>query len=386
MVKDFEEIGHSGGQVTFDIITVEGQRKYQVGMSCQSPGPVVMYGLYALSFGMAVGSIHMGGIGVQWNDPPLPGCFPVLIASDSQGKFGHNCPKCNGYWRSGCWVNFCPYCALQAETHEFLSLAQQRYVRHYCDVLNNAMSDEDGKTVIDMDAVAQATRQEGEKPSFYVAEESQQYKFTCVACEEFNDILGRFGYCAVCGTRNDCAVFKDETISNIRTRVNGNAPPEDCVRDAVSAFDTFVAQYAKQLAELVAMTPRRKNRLEKRRFHNLEELGVTLKDWFDIDIHKGVGKIEQKLAARMFHRRHVYEHNGGEVDQKYLDDSGDTSVRLKQQIRETKEDAHKLLGVLMKMTQNIHEGFHELFPPSSEPIEAYEKKKECLKQHKASNS
>jgi hypothetical protein len=39
----------------------------------------------------------------------------------------------------------------------------------------------------------------------------------------------------------------------------------------------------------------------------------------------------------MFMRRHVYEHNGGEVDQQYLDASGDTTVRLKQHIRETRE-------------------------------------------------
>jgi hypothetical protein len=39
---------------------------------------------------------------------------------------------------------------------------------------------------------------------------------------------------------------------------------------------------------------------------------------------------EIAAATRFFQRRHVYEHNGGEVDEKYLGDSGDTSVRLKQ--------------------------------------------------------
>ena len=49
---------------------------------------------------------------------------------------------------------------------------------------------DDGEVVIDMDAVADAVGQEGEKPSFYVSEESQQRKFICKACEEFNDIFG----------------------------------------------------------------------------------------------------------------------------------------------------------------------------------------------------
>ncbi|OTP74276.1 hypothetical protein [Caballeronia sordidicola] len=41
--------------------------------------------------------------------------------------------------------------------------------------------------------------------------------------------------------------------------------------------------------------------------------------------------------ARWFHRRHVYEHNGGEVDERYLKESGDTTVWLKQHIHETQE-------------------------------------------------
>jgi len=83
---------------------------------------------------------------------------------------------------------------------------------------------------------------------------------------------------------------------------------------------------------------------------------------------------ECDTVALMFCRRHVYEHNGGEVDQRYLDASGDKSVRLKQHIHETKEAAHKLLGSLLKMARNIHNGFHEIFPPISGPIKAYEGK------------
>jgi hypothetical protein len=339
MAIDFEEIAHSGGKVTFSVITEHGQRKYQTDISSQSMGPVVLYGLYALPFGLAVDSIRMGGIGDPWNHPPFPGCLPVLIASDSHGKFGHNCPNCNGYWRSGPWTNVCPYCATQGETHQFLSFAQQHYIQHYCETLTQALEADDGKTIIDMDAVARATHQE-EKPKFYISEESQQHKFTCTACDEFNDILGRFGYCSMCGTRNDLAEFEVEIIPGIRKKLNTNNPPEDCIRDAVSSFDTFVAQYATQLAHLVPLTSRRKNRLQKKRFHNLQELSDTLENWFDIKVCAGISNDDKKFVSLMFHRRHVYEHNGGEVDQKYLDDSGDTSVRLKQRIKENKEDTH----------------------------------------------
>ena len=84
---------------------------------------------------------------------------------------------------------------------------------------------------------------------------------------------------------------------------------------------------------------------------------------------------ECSFVTLMFHRRHVHEHNGGEVDQKYLDDSRDTTVRLKQRIYETKEGAHSLLASLVKMARNIHGTFHELFPPITAPIKAFENKK-----------
>jgi hypothetical protein len=235
-------------------------------------------------------------------------------------------------------------------------------------------SKQNGEAIIDMDAVADAVGREGDKPAFYMSEQSQQRKFTCTACEEFNDILGRFGYCSRCGTRNDLADFAEQPIPAIRNRLNSDDSPEDCVRDAVAAFDSFMAQLAKQLAELVPQTDARRRRLLTQAFHKLDEIRATFRDWFDIDVCAGMGEDECDFVARMFFRRHVYEHNGGEVDQKYLDDSGDTTVRLKQHIRETKEQAHKLLGSLVKMARNVHCGFQELFPPIPEPIKAFNTK------------
>lgn len=381
MDEDFREIGHSGGKITFTIRTdADGQMSYQVGVRSSRPVPTVMIAVYALPQGIPVASIPLGGIGSPLPSPPFPGCFMVMIQSDSQGKFGHHCPQCDGYWRSGPWPRVCPYCNLHAEGYQFLSKAQLRFVRHYCDVLTDAMERiENGDVTIDMDAVADAVAKDvSDRPEFYVAEESQQCKFTCRACDEFNDILGRFGYCSQCGTRNDLAEFEDRVVTAIRERLNTGAPPQDCVRDAVAAFDTLAAQYAKQLAEQVPMTARRVERLTKHSFHDLDEVQVVFRDWFDVDPCAGMKSNEVADVKRMFYRRHLYEHNGGEVDQKYLDKSGDTTVRLKQVIRETQEGAHALLGSLAKMARNLHAGFHELIEVEEAPIRAFEEKKKRM--------
>jgi len=375
MDTEFEEIGHSGGKVTFTITTdEEGRCMYQIGYGSSRPGPVTLIGIYALG-GVPVGSYAFGGIGSA-SDPSPSGCYPVILASDSQGKFGHKCPQCRKYWRSGPWPNVCPYCALRAPSHEFLSEAQLRYVNHYCEVLQDALTDlENGEVEIDMDEVADAVGSGSEKPSFYVSEESQQKKFTCPVCDEYNDILGRFGYCSSCGTRNDLTDFEENSVQTIRERLNAGNALEKCLRDAASEFDSFMGQIAKELVNNIPLTEKRKQRLLKNRFYNIEEVCDIFKSWFDIDLCKGMKKGEYDHVALMFHRRHVHEHNGGEVDEKYLSDSGDTKVRLKQHLRETQEDVHMLLSCLVKMSRNVHEGFHEIFPPFPEPVEAFKEKK-----------
>jgi hypothetical protein len=67
--------------------------------------------------------------------------------------------------------------------------------------------------------------------------------------------------------------------------------------------------------------------------------------------------------------------NGGEVDEKYLADSGDTTVRLKQSLREEPQSVHKFIGFLARMARNLHEGFHEIFPPELAFIKEFERRK-----------
>ena len=63
-----------------------------------------------------------------------------------------------------------------------------------------------------------------------------------------------------------------------------------------------------------------------------------------------------------------YEHNGGEVDERYIRESGDASVRPKQVIRESRETVLRTADLVMKMGRNIHDGFHEIFAPEEMPL------------------
>lgn len=370
---EFQEIGHCGGQFTVNVKTgQDGHRGIQLGIRNSRPTPASWFAVYALPQGIPVGTIQLGGIGDPCNPAPFSGCFPIFIASDSHGMFGHQCLSCAGYWRSGGaasrWRMTCPYCGVRGEAHEFLTDGQVKYLEACCELIAEAMNSEsEGERVVDMDEVADAVGKDVSKPKFYYAEEQQQNKYTCVACGEINDILGRYGYCSNCGTHNGVAELEAD-IKQIRNRINNTTEYEACTKDAVAAFDGFARHIAKQLSSRVPMTPARRREWGRKLFHNLKACAEGLSAVFDINPLKSLTGDDIAFATLMFHRRHVYEHNGGEVDEKYIRDSGDTSVRPKQVIRETRETASRIADLVGKMGRNIADGLHQIFAPEQIPL------------------
>ena len=323
---EFQEIGHCGGKFTVDVKTgADGNRGIQFGIRHSRPTPASWFAVYALSQGIPVGTIHMGGIGDSWNPAPFPGCVPIFIASDTQSMFGHQCPNCGGYWRSRAapsqWKMTCAYCGVRADTHQFLAEGQLKYLEACCELIVHAMqSDDDGEHFIDMDTVADAVGKDGTKPEFYYAEEIQQNKYTCLACGDVNDILGRYGYCSTCGTHNGLLELGAD-IELIRDRINKNSNYEACAKDTVASFDSFARQLAKQMATRIPMTQKRRKEWKGKLFHNLKACAEDLNTVFDIKPFKSLRPEDIAFAVLMFHRRHVYEHNGGEADEKYIRNS-----------------------------------------------------------------
>lgn len=386
MVADFQEIAHAGGKLTITkSVDERGHISYGIKYEHQRNNACTIVALWVLPDGRPIRMSPMHGIGAPLDERPTPDSIQVWIASDSTGCFGHHCPRCGGYWRSKSLAAVCAYCGLQGQDVTFLSNAQRRYIALFCVTFFDLIeSDTADSAEIDMDAVADAAGLDVERPSFYVSEKSQQCKFDCKYCGAFNDILGRFGYCSGCGTRNDLGEFRDVDVPRMRARLNANDSPEKCVQEGVSAFDSLVSKYARQLAKLVPMTKRRRVKLETMSFHDLAEVVRIFREWFDIDLRDDMRDADFERAVRMFLRRHVYEHNGGEVSQTYLEKSGDTTVCLKQHIHEEMADVHEFLGSLLKLAGNLHNGFHELFPPRQEPIRDFkEQEKRLLKARSA---
>ena len=382
-INEFREIAHCGSQFTVQVKTnKEGRRGIQFGIQHSRPTPMSMFGIYVLPQGIPVGTIQLGGIGQSWNLPPTKDCLPIFVASDSEGMFGRQCPMCKGYWRlNGApsrWMMICSYCGLRAETHYFNTKGQLRYIKACCNLaLESMYAENDGEFMIDMDEVADKATKDIKKPEFYYTEERQQNKFKCIACGGVNDILGRFGYCSICGTHNGLSELSVD-IKDILSKSQSGNRYETCLRDIISCFDSYVRQIAKQFAKRIPMTPKRKQHLESKLFHDLERRARDFRDFFDINIFKNINQEDIDFVKVMFHRRHVYEHNGGEVDERYIKRSRDSTVRVKQVIYESFESVSRTSKIVSQIGQNIHKGFHEIFPVEEKPAQ-YHSKNKCHK-------
>lgn len=386
--QDFQEIGHTGGKVTFGIrCDADGRLGYSVGYSHSRPTAATLVGIYAHPDGFACGNIKMGGIGDAFNLPPFPNCITVFVASDSHGKFGHECPGCQKHFRTSSipavYPLTCPYCGLRHESWHFLTPPQKKYIKHYVETLEAGMQTVQPGTskdvVIDMDKVADDIAS-GARADFYYSSTTQQTAFNCHACNCFNDILGRYGYCASCGTRNNLAVLR-AALADIRAKLNAHTlAPNDAVKQSVSEFDSCARNYTEQLESDVPMKASRSRLVKGLLFHNADRFDEAMRSAFDIHLLRDVGEA-QDFVRLMFHRRHVFEHGGGVADARYLEESGDTTVAEGMLIRETPANVNRLIDCLLRMTETLDRDFHEIFPPERYCIDMEEARKKRIADH-----
>ena len=119
------------------------------------------------------------------------------------------------------------------------------------------------------------------------------------------------------------------------------------------------------------MTTNRRKQLERLNFQQPLTADSSLEQWFGIGVlvwlgnsvnpERQVASSEVPFIKKMDQRRHVLIHNGGLADQEYLDQSGDTQVRLDERIRISSNEAKRFLMDVremgMNLLDNVEEGF-----------------------------
>ncbi len=288
--QDFKEVAHCGANTTINIsCDDEGRKGAAFGIVSRRPGPMTAVGVYILlPHGIPVTDFKLGGIGQPFDPPPPEGCVPAILGSDSLGCWGHQCPRCGGYFRNGnhaaIYPQTCPYCGLRTAAFKFLTPAQRMFLAHLAERLEEELAAPDEKGTerqveIDMESLVKQAADEP-KPDFYYASQTQQTRYKCQHCGEFNDIRGLYGYCAACGWRNNVQMLAGR-LEEIRQSLNdGQSQPEAAVCQSVSAFDAACRDFTNQLVRRIPMKAARKEALSRLVFHDIgSETFKRLKDF-----------------------------------------------------------------------------------------------------------
>jgi Txe/YoeB family toxin of Txe-Axe toxin-antitoxin module/predicted RNA-binding Zn-ribbon protein involved in translation (DUF1610 family) len=377
--NDFQEIRHSGGKVTVvEYINEQGQKLFGLRYTHSTPFPQSLIGIYITMKGEIIAPVTAMEMMQPLKKPYPPGMI-LMISSDSHGWFGHKCPICGKYWRSSdtslIWPMTCPYCGFQNPCHAFLTEGQARYVITLFNMIIDTHNQEDSRLKeIDMDDAIDIAAKNGKKPNFYYTETSQQKQYQCSACNTYNDILGRYGYCSNCGTHNGYDELSED-LKTILETLEKNSLGEN-IRKIGSSLDSFTRTLAKQIDRRIkGVAPK----IVRALFHGIKKF--ELLESIKIYPFKGIDANEKLFLNFMFSRRHVHEHTGGIVDEVYLKDTNDNTVVLGQSLRENPDDVRAFAELAKRIAFNIRDDFHKLFPPIEKPIKWNNDRKEHQKKY-----
>lgn len=180
--------------------------------------------------------------------------------------------------------------------------------------------------------------------------------------------LGEYGGCPCCNKRNYLEVISKklekidkrflEAEEKLSDRHDREVEWENLTR-CVSEFEAMANDLKKQLLT-IPTTSKRKSDIENLSFQNILKVNDCIKNWFGYEILEGLLENDRKFLNIMFNRRHVFTHNAGKVDQEYLDNTGDTKVRLNQVIRLRSREIKRLIPLISQISKNLIQGFESI--------------------------
>lgn len=332
-MKEFEDIAHSGGKVTF----YNGQQKYEMS----NPFPVIVYEILCAFNGVILGRGSFGRSKMTSPEPALT----MMIMSDKEGYFGFNCPKCNKYFRANLPHEyiFCPYCLHYSNSIDFLTANQKRYLELYYNKIMESMSS--GKEIIfELDELIGNLENNIIRLDSY--EERQQKILECKPCKIKYDVLGVYASCPNCGGRNYADYFS-ENISRIR---NSEHSPEQKLKESIELYSGLGSDIKILILKNLPFSRLAKSKVESLDFQNVKEANNVMSNMFGVKLYSS--NAEEGILL-FFQRRHIIVHNNSIVDEKYLQKTNDKSFRLGQKITINDVDVNKFISELKIQTTKM---------------------------------
>lgn len=217
---------------------------------------------------------------------------------------------------------YCPYCGKVFNKNELWTTDQLNYVKEHAveeskayiigeidKVFKNAFDNVGNSNSNDFFNISVTYESVGPYQKKLIpppVEKKVDIEIECLKCNAKFQIYGIFGYCPCC--KYDNIMIYDTNISIILSDIN---KAEDKNRALRHAYNDLVATFEDFC--------KKKNQSEKKyNFQNLESSREFFLKTNNKDIFTDISKEDMLMIKRLFQKRHVYQHNKGRIDEKYI--------------------------------------------------------------------
>lgn len=317
----------------------------------------------------------------------------ISIPTDEDGYFGRECPACEApfkmrhdeYEALPDEIKLtCPYCGHREEHSSFMSSAQHARVMAAAEGLveqwlhgevNDMLSRTFGRRSsrarrsgsfisIDWSYTPGTPPRVSELPA--AVEEQTRRIVGCSTCGNHHAVYSATSFCTVCGPRpatdkvleaitaaREALAVEDRLGEDERETLRAAGVFErfavDAIESTVSLFEMFAReQFTRRVADAATHTAGKGNV-----FQRLDDTAELFAVHAGTDIAELAGTERWERLRRAFARRHVLTHNGGIVDQKFLDRVPDSGLRLGQRLVIRRADAAQALDDLEALVRAV---------------------------------
>ena len=310
----------------------------------------------------------------------------LTIKSDEKGYYDRQCPNPECNYRFKVYMQdwkdkfkdeavYCPLCGHSDTSDHWDTEEQEEAINNIINSYVHSLVDKTiGKAFRDL---ARETRNnkfikvtyKPERPVTFVNNPIGQSKeweteMECEKCGAKYSVIGAAYFCPCCGHNSAIKSFKN-SLTSINKMLDSHLDMsallkekfdedtavsmmrkmlENSLGDIISAFQAFACSKYEELSGKKGR-PNDFQIVDKGSNLFEEVSGKGYKEWLTDN--------ELKLLNILFQKRHLIEHNDGIVDQKYLDNSGDTSYGLGQRIVVKMSEAYELLRLIDKLGEGL---------------------------------
>ncbi len=312
--------------------------------------------------------------------------IPITMQSDEKGFIDRECPNEECLFRFKIkmtdWEEkvsdeevHCPMCGCVAEatkwwTQDQLNAAEEIAASYTLNMIQNKL-DKSLKQLENStrkNKFLKITYKPGKRISFINNPIGQmpewETEIVCPDCETAYSVIGTAYFCPCCG-RNNVKTALLGSMSSIEKMVESLNDVEklltekfgqDAARDMVNkmledSLGNVVSVFQKYVEQLYFQKTGVKARVND--FQIVDKGSMLFNQACGKGYEVWLSEFELKRMTLLFQRRHIFEHNAGIVDEKYIEKSGDTSYIEGQHMVLRKYEVLELLAIVRKLCAGL---------------------------------